>query len=88
MTSDCRTAVDKALGLAQVGDWHAAHALVQDHEEDPMADWLHAILHRIEGDRANASWWYGKIGRSWPEISTPQELGEVRAALDALSRDA
>jgi len=44
-------AVHQALG----GDWRAAHLIAQDHEGEPLANWLHAVVHRMEGDVGNAT---------------------------------
>ena len=71
-------AVDHALG----GDWQSAHVIAQDHEGDGVADWIHAVVHRMEGDRENASYWYRQCGRPLrDEVSTDAELREIRAAL-------
>jgi len=43
-----------AVELALAGDWQGAHRVAQDHEGDELADWLHAVAHRMEGDLANA----------------------------------
>ena len=40
----------KAIELALDGQWDAAHGIVQEHEEDPTAAWIHAVLHKMEGD--------------------------------------
>jgi hypothetical protein len=42
--------------------WNAAHELAQAHEGEPRFDRLHALCHRIEGDRANAAYWYRRAG--------------------------
>ncbi len=83
-------AVDRALA----GDWPSAHAVAQEHEGDPVADWLHAVVHRMEGDLANARYWYRRCRREprryWYRrcrrepregVSTAQELGEIKAHL-------
>jgi hypothetical protein len=71
-------AVDLALG----GDWEAAHRIVQEHEGEPIANWIHAVVHRMEGDRENASYWYQQCGRTLrDEVTTSAELQEIRAAL-------
>jgi hypothetical protein len=51
-----------ALWWAAKGGWDAAHRLVQD---DPSADaaWVHAYLHRVEGDLGNAGYWYRQAGK-------------------------
>lgn len=47
----------RALWLDSTGDWEAAHLAVQD-DESPEAAWVHAYLHRKEGDVSNAEHWY------------------------------
>ena len=70
-------AVDRALA----GDWAAAHAVVQD-IDDPTAAWIHAVVHRMEGDLENARYWYGRCGRTLRDgVSTDAELREIRATL-------
>ncbi len=71
-------AVEKALA----GDWQAAHVIVQDHEDDAHAAWIHAVVHRMEGDLDNARYWYGRCGRSLREgVSADAELREIRDAI-------
>src|SRR5438046_10421531 len=52
----------KAVALAQSGDWQAAHLIAQDYDGDPIANWIHGIVHRMEGDVSNASYWYERCG--------------------------
>jgi hypothetical protein len=61
----------EGLWWAARGDWNRAHVLVQD---DPSRDaaWVHAYLHRVEGDLGNAGYWYRKAGR--PAASDPLEI--------------
>ena len=78
LTRTLREAVDKALA----GDWQAAHRIVQEHEEDATANWIHAVCHRMEGDLANAHYWYRRIQRPYrEEVSTADELREIRTTL-------
>jgi hypothetical protein len=49
----------RALWHDARGDWDAAHAVAQDIEGATGA-WIHAYLHRKEGDLANAAYWYGR----------------------------
>ena len=44
------------------GDWDRAHKIVQD-ESSREAAWVHAHLHRIEGDLGNAAYWYRQAGQ-------------------------
>lgn len=74
----------RAIDRALAGDWTAAHEIVQAREGDTMADWIHAVVHRHEGDRGNARYWYGRCGRPLPEaLAIADELRAIRARLDA-----
>ena len=78
LTGRLLEAVDLALG----GDWPAAHLIAQDHEDDELANWIHAVVHRMEGDLGNARYWYERVGRSVRKgVTTEAELEEIRAAL-------
>jgi len=50
------------LWLAKAGQWDAAHDLCQD-LPDPDGAWIHAWLHREEGDYSNACCWYARAGK-------------------------
>ena len=52
----------KALWFDARGQWDAAHRLAQD-VETPDGSWVHAYLHRREGDAGNAHYWYRRAGR-------------------------
>jgi hypothetical protein len=58
------------------GDWDQAHLIAQD---IPTGDgsWVHAYLHRKEGDDWNANYWYNRAGRSMPNVSLEQEWKEM-----------
>ena len=63
------------------GDWHRAHQLIQD-TNDNKAAWIHAYLHRKEGDVGNADYWYHRAGRKRPAVSLDEEWQDiVRACL-------
>ena len=55
----------RALWLAEADRWHEAHDLCQD-LPDPAGAWIHAYLHRVEGDLGNAGYWYHRAGREMP----------------------
>jgi hypothetical protein len=77
-----RARLSRAVALALAGDWPAAHAIVQEHEDDESAAWIHAVVHRMEGDLANARYWYRRCGRELRDgVSTRAELGEIRERL-------
>lgn len=58
----------KALWYEAKGDWGKAHILIQD-VEDKNAAWIHAYLHRKEGDVGNAGYWYNCAGKKKPSGS-------------------
>ncbi|MDP4023284.1 hypothetical protein Q8W71_11655 [Methylobacterium sp. NEAU 140] len=60
--------------------WARAHALVQD-AAGPEAAWVHAHLHRIEGDAENARYWYARAGRGVPDEPVAEERAVIAAAL-------
>ena len=53
----------RAVQLLEIGDWQAAHAIVQEDEDSRLFCWAHGIVHIMEGDRSNARYWYRKAGR-------------------------
>ncbi|MEX0291322.1 MAG: hypothetical protein AB3N14_19620 [Flavobacteriaceae bacterium] len=66
----------KALWWDAKGDWHTAHDLV-DGSGAEHANWVHAYLHRKEGDRWNAGYWYRRANRPFPEKSLEQEWEDL-----------
>jgi len=72
----------RAVDLAIAGEWDEAHKITQSHEGNATADWLHAVLHKIEGDADNSRYWYRRIAHTYEEFSDPKaELAAIRAAL-------
>ncbi|KAB2913167.1 MAG: hypothetical protein F9K29_17050 [Hyphomicrobiaceae bacterium] len=77
-----REELTQAVEAAIAGDWDGAHAIVQRAEADPTACWIHAVLHRIEGDVANSRYWYRRCGQSYEAYPDAQsELAAIKAAL-------
>ncbi len=66
----------KALWWDAKGDWNASHNIAQE-LHTPMGSWIHAYLHRKEGDDWNAGYWYRIAGKSFPESSLEQEFQEL-----------
>lgn len=52
----------QALWWAGKGGWERAHELAQEGEGSAACDWVHAYLHRVEGDLGNAAYWYRRAG--------------------------
>ena len=69
-----------ALWWAAKGDWDRAHKIVQD-EGDADAAWVHAYLHRVEGDLGNASYWYRQAGQPVAKDSLEAEWERIVSAL-------
>jgi hypothetical protein len=62
------------------GDWDAAHELAQA-QDDAEGAWVHAWLHRIEGDLGNAEYWYRRAGRPVCRYGTRDEGLEIARLL-------
>ena len=69
-----------ALWWAAKGDWHRAHNLVQD-EDTADAAWVHAYLHRVEGDLGNAGYWYRQAVQPVAKDSPEAEWERIVSAL-------
>ena len=70
----------KALLLDSDGDWDGAHRIAQD-DSSSNGSWVHAYLHRMEGDLANASYWYRRSGRFLPDMTLEEEWKEIANSL-------
>ena len=71
-----------AVELALASKWNAAHEIVQQYEDYPTAAWMHAVLHKIEGDPGNARYWYRRADRMEYVADEPRaELAAIRAEL-------
>lgn len=70
----------KAVALLEKGDWQAAHDIVQRDEDSARACWAHAIVHVMEGDRANARYWFRRAKRPYSE-DVAAEVAALSAAL-------
>jgi hypothetical protein len=74
----------KALGYLELGDWQAAHEIVQRDEESSFACWAHGIVHIMEGDLPNARYWYREAKRELPvKPSAAVEIRALKAAIAA-----
>lgn len=71
-----------AVKLALDGDWDAAHGIAQDYS-DSIANWIHAVLHKIEGDVWNSKYWYARTaGKSYEDFSDAKdELLQIQILL-------
>ncbi|MDX1680976.1 MAG: hypothetical protein R3242_09625 [Akkermansiaceae bacterium] len=54
----------RVLWLAKAGEWHEAHEDCQTMQDEKAGAWIHAWLHREEGDYGNACYWYNRADKS------------------------
>jgi hypothetical protein len=69
-----------ALWWAARSNWDAAHKIVQD-EDDANSAWVHAYLHRVEGDLGNAGYWYRRAGHPVATGAVEAEWDQIVSAL-------
>lgn len=62
------------------GDWTKAHESAQQ-DEGPADAWVHAYLHRKEGDASNAAYWYQRAGKTPSRKSLTEEWNEITRSL-------
>ena len=58
------------------GDWERSHTIIQD-MHDNKAAWIHAYLHRKEGDIGNADYWYRRARKKRPSVTLNDEWEEI-----------
>jgi len=70
----------QALWFEGKGDWEQAHNIAQDiHELN--GSWIHAYLHRVEGDNGNAQYWYHRANKKMPQCSLKEEWKTIVESL-------
>jgi hypothetical protein len=80
MKTDLLNAIDAALA----GNWDRAHQIVQQDEDDPLSCWIHAVLHKIEGDAGNSRYWYSRTRHSYGEFAdVGKELAAIKRELES-----
>lgn len=80
LRADCLAAIE----AHEQGNWSKAHELAQKHEGSPVADWIHAMLHREEGDSSNAAYWYRRAGKPVSDSSFAAEREQIRQSIQTL----
>ena len=73
---DSLMGIQLALWYAKKNNWDLAHNIVQDINTD-NASWIHAHLHRVEGDLGNANYWYNRAGKKSSTESLEIELNNI-----------
>ena len=77
----------QALWWEAKGEWDRAHVLAQA-DEGGAGDWVHAYLHRKEGDPGNAGYWYRRAGKPASRAPFAEEWAAIAAALLEARRQA
>ena len=73
----------QAIELALADKWDAAHEMVQKYETNTTAAWIHAVLHKIEGDDSNSRYWYRRARKLEHVSDEPKsELAGIRKEVD------
>ena len=70
----------QALWQEAKGAWDEAHTLAQE-DKGAAGAWVHAYLHRVEGDLRNAGYWYRRAGRPASEQALRDEWRAIATAL-------
>jgi len=71
-----------AVEHLELGDWRAGHPIVQKDEDSALSCWAHGIVHVMEGDLANARYWYGEAKRPFPkDYVLADEIAALKRAL-------
>ncbi len=70
-----------AIDLANKGSWDKAHRTVQDIEHE-LAYWIHANLHREQGDISNSKYWYRRAKRDYTEMDLKEERELIRKEIE------
>ena len=78
---DCLEAIEFALE----GKWNSAHKIVQEIKTS-NAQWIHAVLHKIEGDESNSRYWYSLSNLAAYEsyLNSTQELKAIKENLNKI----
>ena len=79
-----KAALLKSVQFALDGSWDASHKIAQD-PSDSTANWIHAVLHKIEGDVWNSNYWYARTaGRRYEDFADANdELLQIQRLLTA-----
>jgi hypothetical protein len=75
-----REKLARAVAHLARGEWQSAHEIVQQDEESALACWAHGIVHLMEGDAANARYWYRKAKRRFSD-DVPAEIAALSESL-------
>jgi hypothetical protein len=72
-----------AVEAALAGNWHKSHNIAQDYS-DATANWIHAVLHKIEGDEWNSKYWYARTSNDGAATKNYADFTDANAELIAI----
>jgi len=79
-----KTALLVAVQAALDGEWDKSHNIAQNYS-DTTANWIHAVLHKIEGDVWNSKYWYARTaGKNYEDFS--DATAELKAIQNHLNQ--
>lgn len=83
-----KQALITAVKFALVGDWHKSHNIAQEYSDDVtnnnLANWIHAVLHKIEGDVCNSNYWYARTLGFKNGVKNYNDFSDTTAELNAI----
>jgi hypothetical protein len=71
----------QALWWEAKGNWDKAHECAQKVEDEANGQWVHAYLHRKQGDLDNAGYWYRQVGKPVPVVTLAREWQAIARSL-------
>jgi hypothetical protein len=74
-----------AVEAALAGDWEKSHNIAQEYS-DATANWIHAVLHKIEGDQSNSQYWYAHTAINGENAKNYTDFSDANAELKAIAK--
>ena len=81
--ADNKAQLKMAVEAALAGDWDKSHNIAQDYS-DATANWIHAVLHKIEGDVWNSKYWYARTQGLNSGTKKYEDFSDANAELEAI----
>jgi hypothetical protein len=79
-----------AVEAALAGDWEKSHNIAQDYSDDAnnqyLANWIHAVLHKIEGDQSNSKYWYARTANNGENAKNYADFTDAKEELKAIKK--
>ena len=74
-----------AVQAALDGEWEQSHKIAQEYS-DPIANWIRAVLHKIEGDEWNSKYWYNRTLNSAIQAKKYEDFSDAITELKAIQQ--